>query len=56
MIKRDISINNEFYVSPVFNIFVENNKKIITMPVKKMWPLGNKEEIDFFLKYYNSKN
>jgi NDP-sugar pyrophosphorylase family protein len=56
MIRRDISINNEFYVSPVFNIFVENNKKIITMPVKKMWPLGNKEEIDFFLKYYNSKN
>ena len=56
MIKRDISINNEFYVSPVFNIFVENNKKITTMPVKKMWPLGNKNEIDFFLKNYNSEN
>ena len=50
MIKRKISIKNEYYVTPIFNLFVENNKKIVTMPVKQMWPLGNPNEIHQFKK------
>ncbi len=52
MIKRKISIKNEYYVTPIFNLFVENNKKIVTMPVKQMWPLGNPDEIHQFKKYF----
>ena len=48
MIKQNITVKNEFYVTPIFNIFVQNNKKIVTMPVKQMWPLGNPEEISEF--------
>ena len=52
MIKRKISIKNEYYVTPIFNLFAENNKKIVTMPVKQMWPLGNPDEIHQFKKYF----
>ena len=48
MVKQNITVKNEFYVTPIFNIFVQNNKKIVTMPVKQMWPLGNPEEISKF--------
>ena len=48
MIERKITIKNEFYVTPIFNLFAENNKKIVTMQVKKMWPLGNPDEIEKF--------
>ena len=54
MIRRNLTVKNEYYVTPVFNIFVENNKKIITMPVKQMWPLGSKDELnDFLLNFKN---
>ncbi len=53
MIDNDIEYNNEFYVTPVYNLFVEANKKIITYPVDKMWALGNPEEINLFLKEYD---
>ena len=50
----NLTVKNEYYVTPVFNIFVENNKKIITMPVKQMWPLGSKDELnDFLLNFKN---
>ena len=52
MIKRKISIKNEYYVTPIFNLFAENNKKIVTMPVKQMWPLGNPTEIHQFEKNF----
>ena len=48
MIQRNITVKNEFYVTPIFNIFAENNKKIVTMPVKQMWLLGSPEEISTF--------
>ena len=54
MIRRNLTVKNEYYVTPVFNIFVENNKKIVTMPVKQMWPLGSKDELnDFLLNFKN---
>lgn len=58
MINRGIEYNNEFYVTPVYNLFIESNKKIITYPVKKMWPLGSPEEVNLFLKEfdYDGKN
>jgi choline kinase len=53
MIKKGLEYNNEFYVTPVYNLFSKSNKKIITFPVKKMWALGSPEEVNLFLKEFD---
>jgi HAD superfamily hydrolase (TIGR01509 family) len=52
MINKNIRVNNEFYVCPVFNEAVNDNKKIKTFNINKMWGLGTPED----LKYYLEKN
>jgi len=49
MIKKDIRINNEFYVCPVFNEAIKDNKKIKVFPIKKMWGLGTPEDLTRYL-------
>jgi hypothetical protein len=49
MIEKDIRVNNEFYVCPVFNQAIQDNKKIKTFSVKKMWGLGTPEDLDNFI-------
>ena len=49
MIERDIRVNNEFYVCPVFNQAIEDNKKIYTHTADKMWGLGTPEDLRYFL-------
>ncbi len=53
MIQKGMEYNNEFYVTPVYNLFSKSNKKIITFPVKKMWALGSPDEINLFLKEFD---
>jgi len=56
MIKNKVMFNNEFYVCPVFNEAIKDNKRIIVEKVKKMWGLGTPEDLNFFLKKYKFKN
>jgi HAD superfamily hydrolase (TIGR01509 family) len=51
MIDKDIRVNNEFYVCPVFNQAIEDNKKIKVKRVEKMWGIGTPEDLDYFLKH-----
>ena len=55
MIRRNIRTNNEFYVCPVFNEAIRDNKKIIINEIKKdgMWGIGTPEDLNYFLKNYN---
>lgn len=54
MIQKNIRVNNEFYVCPVFNEAINDGKKIKTYQVKEMWGIGTPEDLDFFLeKKYN---
>ena len=53
MIKRNMTYNDEFYVTPIYNLFAEENKKIITFPVNRMWALGSPEEVNLFLKEFD---
>lgn len=53
MMDKGMEFNNEFYVTPVYNLFASADKKIITYPVKKMWALGSPDEINLFLKEYD---
>ena len=52
MIKNNIRVNNEFYVCPVFNEAIRDNKKIKIKNVDSMWGLGTPEDLDYFLKNY----
>jgi dTDP-glucose pyrophosphorylase len=53
MIEKDIRVNNEFYVCPVFNQAIEDAKEIRTFNVSKMWGLGTPEDLKFYLENYN---
>ena len=44
MIERDLRTKNEFYISPLYNLFIEDNKKILTEPVDKMHVFGTPDE------------
>jgi HAD superfamily hydrolase (TIGR01509 family) len=52
MINKNIRVNNEFYVCPVFNQAIEDDKQIRIFNVGKMWGLGTPEDLDFFVKNY----
>ena len=52
MIEENIRVNNEFYVCPVFNQAIKDNKKIRTYNIGKMWGLGTPEDLKNFLENY----
>ena len=52
MILKNIRTNNEFYVCPVFNEALLDNKIIKTHEIKKMWGLGTPEDLSTFLKQH----
>jgi len=52
MIYKNIRVNNEFYVCPVFNEAIKDGKKIKTFNIEKMWGLGTPEDLQHFLKNY----
>ena len=49
MIDQDKRVNGEFYVCPVFNEAIEDNKKIKIFPIQKMWGLGTPEDLQIFI-------
>jgi HAD superfamily hydrolase (TIGR01509 family) len=55
MIKKNIRTNNEFYVCPVFNEAIQDNKKIKIKKIEEMWGIGTPEDLDHFLKSYKGK-
>jgi len=52
MIEKDIRVNNEFYVCPVFNQAIKDKKEIRTFNIKKMWGLGTPEDLKYYLENY----
>ena len=50
MIEKNIRVNNEFYVCPVFNQAIEDNKKVKVFNIEKMWGLGTPEDLEVFLR------
>lgn len=50
MIEKDIRVNNEFYVCPVFNQAIGDNKEIRTFDIPKMWGLGTPEDLKYYLE------
>ena len=50
MIEKNLRVNNEFYVCPIYNEAIEDNKKIKTFNIQKMWGLGTPEDLNRFLE------
>jgi len=52
MIEKNTRVNNEFYVCPVFNEAINDNKIIRTFQISRMWGLGTPEDLNFYLENY----
>jgi len=52
MIDKDIRVNKEFYVCPVFNQAIADGKEIRTFDIPKMWGLGTPEDLKEYLENY----
>jgi len=52
MIYKNIRVNNEFYVCPVFNEAIQDGKKfkIYKLQNDKMWGIGTPEDLNYFLE------
>lgn len=50
MISKNIRTKNEFYICPMYNLLINDNKKIDTLMVDVCHPLGTPNEIDAYLK------
>jgi len=51
MIEKNIRVNNEFYVCPVYNEAISDSAKIKVFDIKKMWGMGTPEDLKYFLDY-----
>tara|TARA_R110000737_G_scaffold328827_1_gene343672 strand:- start:394 stop:1752 length:1359 start_codon:yes stop_codon:yes gene_type:complete len=52
MIEKNIKVNDEFYVCPVFNQAIKDGKEIRTFNIDKMWGLGTPEDLKYYLENY----
>ena len=50
MINRNIRVKNEFYVAPLYNLFIEEGKKISILPIDRLWCMGTPDERKHFLE------
>ena len=52
MITKNVRVNNEFYVCPVFNQAIEDGKKVRIKDIAGMWGIGTPEDLNYFLEHY----
>lgn len=50
MIEKNIRVNNEFYIAPVYNEMIGNGKTIVPFFVQEMHGIGTPEDLQVFLK------
>ena len=49
MIDKNIRVNNEFYIAPVYNELINEGKTLIPFYVHSMWGIGTPEDLRAFL-------
>ena len=50
MVEKNVRVNNEFYIAPVYNELISDGKTLIPFYVNKMWGLGTPEDLRYFLE------
>lgn len=54
MIAKNLRVNNEFYVCPVYNEAIADGHYIGIQPVQKMWSLGTPEDLTYYLREHHT--
>jgi len=49
MIERNIRVNGEFYVCPIYNVGIERTRRVYPFYVDKMWGVGTPEDLNAYL-------
>lgn len=49
MISKNIRVNNEFYIAPVYNELIADKKTLLPFYVNKMWGIGTPEDLSFYI-------
>jgi len=57
MISKDIRVNNEYYIAPVYNEYLEDAKDVQTFQLSNdsFWGLGTPEDLTYFLTNYKKR-
>jgi NDP-sugar pyrophosphorylase family protein len=50
MISKNFKVNNEFYVAPVYNEYIQEGKTLLPFYVDKMYGIGTPEDLNTYLK------
>lgn len=53
MITKNIRVNGEFYIAPVYNEFVSKGNTLVPFYVHKMWGIGTPEDLESYLAVHN---
>lgn len=48
MMKRNLTVNGEYYIAPVYNLMAEKGKNVGIKEVERMYVMGTPRELDFF--------
>lgn len=54
MIAKNIRVNNEFYVAPVFTEALQAGLTVTISPCDRMWGLGVPEDLEYFIANYKN--
>jgi hypothetical protein len=54
MIAKNLRVNNEFYVCPVYNEAIADGKKIRVKNVQRMWSLGTPDDLEHYLREHHA--
>jgi NDP-sugar pyrophosphorylase family protein len=50
MVEKNIRVNNEFYIAPVYNELIADGKSLLPFYVHQMWGIGTPEDLKYFLE------
>ena len=50
MIEKDIRVNNEFYIAPIYNELIADKKVVFAFDVEKMYGVGTPEDLKVYLE------
>jgi len=56
IVSNNIKEQNEFYVAPIYNQFINKNKKILCYPVNKMVSLGTPADLKDYVRIHAKDN
>lgn len=54
MIAKNIKVNGEYYVAPVYNEAIDDDKRIVPYMISKMWGIGTPEDLTYYIETHKT--